>query len=337
MVLASVLTPADFFSKIRFQPAPSVVIVALGLWYHHAVRVLRRRGTVWPPVRSASWAAALVVVAAATLSGLDAYTETSFSVHAVEQLGLFMVAPLFVCLAAPLTLAIESAKPASGARLRRQLEHGVGIVVLNPTFTWALYAVSLFTLYFSGQYRFSLRHAWALQLTNLELLAVGCLFLWPVIGVDPRPRKLAIGWRLLYIMLLTVYYAVLGLAMESQRTPIAPGLTVSDLHTGGGVVWTTGELLTILVTIGMLVQWLAVDEGHALRADSFNAEEDARQLAMWRAERRAVGMADLRARRSVIVRSRPAGTARSDASAQSARPARTRPDPDDAGDGGSPA
>jgi cytochrome c oxidase assembly factor CtaG len=327
MVLALALTPLDFFSKVRFHPVPSVVIVAMALWYHQRVRVLRRRGVVWPPIRSASWALALVLVAASTLSGLDAYSATSFSVHAVEQLGLFMVAPIFVCLAAPVTLAIDSAPPAMGRRIRHQVEHGLGVVVLNPAFTWAAYAAALFILYFSGQYRLSVAHPWILQLTNLELLVVGYLFLWAVIGVDPRPRRLAIGWRLLYVLVLTVYYAVLGLAMESQQTPIAPGLTISDLHTGGGVLWTTGELLTILLTLGILLQWLVIDEGHARKADNYNAEEDARQLALWRAERRAVGLADVRARQSVIVRSRPQGTARSDAAAQSARTAGPLPRP----------
>jgi cytochrome c oxidase assembly factor CtaG len=333
MVLALALTPLDFFSKIRFHPVPLVVIVGMALWYNHRIRVLRRRGVVWPPIRAASWAFALALLAAATLSGLDAYTRTSFSVHAVEQLGLFMLAPVFACLAAPVTLAIDSARPGPARRIRHQIDHGVGVVVLNPAFTWAAYAVALFTLYFSGQYRLSMAHAWILQLTNLELFVVGYLFVWAVIGVDPRPRPLAIGWRLLYVLVLTVYYAVLGLAMESQSTPIAPGLTVSDLHTGGGVLWTTGELLTILMTLGILFQWLVVDEGYARKADNFNAEEDARQLAIWRAERHAVGLADVRARQSVIVRSRPRGTARSDASAQTTRaagplPRPPAPDPD---------
>jgi cytochrome c oxidase assembly factor CtaG len=319
MVLALALTPLDFFTKIRFHPVPLVVIVALALWYRHRVRVLAARGQVWPPVRSASWALALLILAAATLSGLDAYTTTSFSVHAVAQVGLFMLAPIFLCLAAPVTLVIAGAGTVRGEHIRARFERGVAAIVLHPVFTWAAFAAALFVLYFSHQYRLSIEHAWILQLTNLELVVVGWLFVWPVIGVDPRPLHLAIGWRLLYVLVATVYYSVLGLAMESQQTTIAPGLSVSDFHTGGGVLWTTGELLTIVMTIGILLQWLAVDEGRALRADSVNAEEDARQLALWRAERRAVGLADLRARRSVIVRSRPAGTAASDASAGSAR------------------
>jgi putative membrane protein len=324
VVLALALTPLDFFSKIRFQPAPLLVIAGMALWYYHRVRLQRAQGRSWPALRSASWALAIAILAASTLSGLDAYTATSFSVHAVEQLGLFMLAPVFICLGAPVTLAIDSGRAATAARIRAQIERGVGIVVLNPVFTWAVFAVSLFVLYSTAQYRLGIEHAWILQLTNLELLVVGWLWTWAVIGADPRPRPLAIGWRMLYVLVSTIYYAVLGLAMESQRTPIAPGLSVNDLHTGAGVLWSTGEMLTIVMTIGILLQWLAADEGHARRADRFNAEEDARQLALWRAERRAVGLADLRARQSVIVRSRPAGTAASDASARSARRAPPR-------------
>jgi putative copper resistance protein D len=319
MVLALALTPLDFFSKIRFHPVPLVAIAALAVWYRRRVRTLSGRGGRWPPLRSASWALGVLVLAAATLSGLDAYTATSFSVHAVAQLGIFMIAPVFLCLAAPLTLAIEGAGPERGARLRARVHGLLGRVVLNPALTWAIFAGSLFVLYFSGQYRASVDHGWVLQLTDLELLVVGCLWVWPVIGADPKPRDLAVGWRMLYVLVCTVYYSVLGLAMESQRTPIAPRLTVSDLHTGGGVLWSTGELLTIAMTIGILLQWLAADEGYARRADRYNAEEDARQLAIWRAERRAAGLADVRARESVIVRSRPAGTDASDASARAAR------------------
>jgi putative membrane protein len=324
MLFSLALTPLDFFSKISFHPIPLVVIVALALWYRHRVRGLAARGRTWPPLRSASWALALLILAASTLSGLDAYVQTSFSVHAVQLLGVFMLAPVFACLAAPLTLAIEGSAPDRGARLRSRLQGGIGTVVYNPALTWALFAGSLFVLFFSGQYRLSIEHGWFLQLTNLELLIVGCLWIWPVIGVDPKPRRLQIGWRMLYVLVCTVYYSVLGLAMESQRTRIAPSLTVSDLHTGGGVLWSTGELLTISMTIGILLQWLAADEGHALRSDRGHAEEDAHQLALWRADRRAAGLADVRARESVIARSRPAGTDASDASAGSARRASAR-------------
>lgn len=321
MLVALSLTPIDFFSDIRFHPVPLVVILAGVAWYWSRVRRVDASGTPWPRWRIAAFALTVALIAAATLSGLDAYLRTSFSVHAVQQLGLFMLAPPFLALSAPVTLAVESTTPESGERIRRVVTGPVGKVVLNPALSWPAYAAALFALYFGGQYRLGVEHAWMLQLTNLELLVVGYLFISPVIGSDPKPFRLAVGWRVLYLLVLTVFYAVLGMAMESQRHPIAPGLTVSDLHTGGGDVWSTAELFTIAATIGVLVQWLRVDEGHARRADKVNAEEDARQLAIWRANRREAALADVRASESLIVRSRPSGTDRSERSFSMSRSA----------------
>ncbi len=319
MLAALGVTPFDVVTKIGFHPAPTVVLAAMALWYRRGVRRLAGQGRRWPPARNAAFVVAILLLAVSTLSGLDAFDTTKFSIAAVQQLGIFMLAPIALCLSAPLTLAIESSAPARGARLRSLIEGTPGKVVYNPALTWAVFAASLFALYLSRQYAWALSHAWGLQLVNLELLVVGCLFVWPVMGADPRPKTLGIGWRILYVLLCVVYYSVLGLAMESQRHPIAPGITLSDLHTGAGVLWSTGALLSIALAIGILVQWLQIDEGHAQRADDANGEEDARQLALWRSERRAAALADVRARDSVVVRSRPAGTERSDQSAQSAR------------------
>jgi putative copper resistance protein D len=318
-VLATLdLGPTDFFSRITFHPVPLVVVVLAVAWYVSRVRRLSARGEHWPVARSAAFALATALVAAATLSGLDAYLRTSFSVHAIQQLMLFMLAPPFLALSAPLTLGVEAGGKGA-ARLRRLVLGPVGRVVLHPVAGWALYGSALFALYFSAQYRLGVEHAWVLQLTDLELLLVGWILVWPIFGVDPKPRRLPVGWRVVDVMFGTIYYSVLGMAMQSQQTRIAPGLTISDLHTGGGNLWSTAELFSILATIGILYQWLFVDLGRARRADRFNAEEDAAQLAAWRAARREAALADVRARESLLVRSRPAGTDRSERSFLSGR------------------
>jgi cytochrome c oxidase assembly factor CtaG len=241
------------------------------------VRRLGRQGRRWPPARSAAFALALLLLVVATLSGLTSFDKTSFSVNAVQQLAVFMLAPVALCLSAPLTLAIESAPGDWGPRLRGWITGIPGRVLYNPALTWAVFAAAIFTLYVSHEYAWALGHTGGFDLVDLELLVVGCIFVWPVMGADPRPRSLAIGWRMLYVLLCVVYYSILGLAMES----------------------------------------------HARRADRFNGEEDAEQLALWRRDRRAAALADVRARESVNVRSRPAGTERTDRSAQSARSAQS--------------
>lgn len=365
-LVAVAFTPWDFFTRIGFHPAPLVILAAMVVAYRLGVRRYEApdgsgapggsttagasggagasgsaggvgaAGRRWPVTRSASFALAVVILVVATLSGLASYTATSFTVTAVAQLGIFMLAPIFLCLSAPVTLAVETAGPRWRRRILAVVEGSVGKVLYLPVLTFALFCAAVSLLYFVGQYRVAAAHGWALQLTNLELLLAGCAFVWPVMGADPRPRRLGVGWRILYVLLATMFYSVLGLAMESQARRIAPAISISNLHTGAGVLWTAGEMLAIATTIGILIQWLFVDEGRAARADRTNAAEDAKQLAMWRAQRRAAALADVRASRSVIVRSRPAGTERSDRSAASARmaPARSELTAADLGTGG---
>lgn len=330
MVLALDLTPFDLVTRIGFHPVPLAVLAVMVAWYWRGVRRLEAKGRKWPPMRSLAWGVGVFILAVATLSGLTAYDRTSFEVAAVQQLAIFMLAPVLLCLAAPLTLAMESSSEERARRLRQVTMGKVALVVRHPILAWALFAAGTFGLYLSRQYAWALAQPYGLGLLYLELLVVGCLWVWPVMGADPRPVRLAIGWRILYVLLAVVYYSVLGLAVESQRRPIAPGISVSDLHTGAGIIWSVGVLLSIGATIAVLLQWLQTDEGHARRADRYNAEEDAHQLALWRAHRRAAALADVRASESVVVRSRPAGTERSDASALAR--VRTAPPPEPAGE-----
>jgi putative copper resistance protein D len=81
------------------------------------------------------------------------------------------------------------------------------------------------------------------------------------------------------------------MALESQTTPIAPGISPADVHAGGGLMWIAGEAIGLLGTLAIFVQWLRADERAARRNDRITAESDARQLAHWRATREAAARA----------------------------------------------
>jgi cytochrome c oxidase assembly factor CtaG len=303
---------------------PGLHVVALALlvlaagWYANRVARLRSEGRSWPLARTLLFSAAVTVMAFGSVPVLPGFVD-----RAVQEMALFLVAPPLLVLSGPLTLGIETGGKGA-ALVRRAVTGRVAAVLMHPVVAWVIYGGALLGLYFSPEYRFGVAHPDVGLLIDLELVAVGWLFAWPLAGPDPKPRELAIGWRIATVLLGTVYFSVLGLAMQSQRSPIAPGVTVGAMHAGGGYMWSSAELLAIAATIGLLWQWLFVDLDRVRRADRFNAAEDAAQLAMWRAVRREAGLADLRARESVIVRSRPSGTERSEEAFGSARRAPRR-------------
>ncbi len=291
MVPAVDLTPLDFFTKASPDPVPVILIVVSTGWYLWAVRRLAARGRPWPKARMASYLLAELLLTVAVVSGLAAYDDTNFTIHTIQHIFIGMLAPIFLALSAPITLALQSSNRTVQTGLLKVLHSRVARVLTHPLVTWPLYGASLFTLYFTGLYAYSLHHEVVHQIIHLHLLVVGCLFFWPAIGVDPLPRRLNHGVRIAYLMLALPFHTLLGMSLESQTTPIAPGISLTDLHTGGGLMWVAGEATGLLCTLAVFISWLRTDERAARRNDRVTEAAAAVQLAHWRAARDAAARA----------------------------------------------
>ena len=87
----------------------ALAVVGLGFaLYVKGLLVLRRRGDAWPVGRTVSWMIGLALIAWAGLGGLSQYAHVMFSAHMVSHMVLSMVAPIFLVLAAPVTLALRT-------------------------------------------------------------------------------------------------------------------------------------------------------------------------------------------------------------------------------------
>jgi putative copper resistance protein D len=126
---------------------------------------------------------------------------------------------------------------------------------------------------------------------HLHLIVAGCIFWWPAVAVDPLPKRMNYGMRIGYLLLALPFHTILGMALDSQTTPITPGTPLSQLHMGGGLMWVSGEFLGLVGVLAVLVQWLRADERAARRIDRTSEEMAAKQLAYWRATREAAAKA----------------------------------------------
>ena len=77
---------------------------------------LRRRGDHWSVLRLVWWVVGWVVLVWATCGAPGVLGRVSFSWHMVEHMTIAMYAPMFLVLAAPISLALR----ALPARARRQ-------------------------------------------------------------------------------------------------------------------------------------------------------------------------------------------------------------------------
>ncbi len=113
---------------------------------------------------------------------------------------------------------------------------------------------------------------------NLHFLLVGLLFFWPLVGVDPSPRRWPPAARLGIVFASVPFHAFFGVALMSDNTVIGgafyralalPWVTdpLADQKLGGGLAWASGEIPLLLVLIALLVQWSRQDERTARRDD----------------------------------------------------------------------
>jgi putative copper resistance protein D len=266
-VLASSFTVGDVLTRARFEPATAVGILLAGWWYLSSSRRLAAKGRRWPTGRLVWFMAGLVVLAVASQSGIGGSDTTSFSAHVIEHLLLGMLAPLLLALGAPVTLGLQ----ASNRRTRRtllQILHSRPVSALtHPVTAWALFGGSLFALYFTTLYRDTLHNVPLHDLVHLHFVAVGCLFFWPLVGIDPIPHRLPHPARLLVVLVALPVHTILGVALITQQRLIAPGITLADQQAGAGILWSAGEAMGLVAIFVIVYQWMSAEEREAIRLD----------------------------------------------------------------------
>jgi len=272
------LTMSTFVTEWTFDPTAAVLIAATGTAYALGVRRLARRDRRWPRGRSTSMVLALVTLVVATQSGLAAYDTLLFSAHVVQHILLGVVAPFFLALSAPVTLALQACHRPTQVNLLRALRSRPVRYVSHPVVVFSLFAFSLFVLYFTPLYELSLRndvvHAWV----HLHFVVVGSLFFWVAVGLDPAAHRISYGTRLLIVALTVPFHAFLGVALMNTAQSLAPASdaeqvrvnqpsVLEDQHTGGALMWTFGDLVGLAAGGVIALQWFHHEERRTRRLD----------------------------------------------------------------------
>jgi putative membrane protein len=278
-------TPAALFTEANPFSAAALGILAAGALYLWGVRRLRRRGDRWAPARTTVFFVGLAAVASVTVSGLEAYDTTLLSVHMVQHMVLSMLAPIFLALGAPVTLALRTLPAGPRHTLLALLHSRFGKVATFPVVSFGLFVATPFALYFSNLYRVQLEYPVVHDLIHAHLIAVGCLFFWPLIGLDPVPGRVGYPLRALMMFLSTPFHTVLGLTVMQSSTLLGgdwyPSLHLSwadpfdDQKVAGGILWAGGEFVAVTMLAALVWQWMRESEREAVRIDRALDREEA--------------------------------------------------------------
>ncbi len=281
----------------------TVVSLAAAL-YLRGLWSLRRRGDTWPLGRTVSWFVGLVVVAYSTIGGLGVYSHVLFSAHMVSHMLLSMVAPIFLVLGAPVTLALRTlpgprqpGDVSPRTLLTSFLHSRLMRVLTHPVVGPALFVGSLYALYFTPLFGYLMREHWGHTAMEVHFLLVGSLFYYVIIGVDPSPRRLPPLARFGIMLVTLPFHAFFSIAIMSSARVLAASYwatlerpystdLLADQYLGGSVSWALGEVPLVLVMIALLVQWFRSDQREARRLDRAADRDGDAELAAYNAHLR---------------------------------------------------
>ena len=278
------LTPQRWLTEWRFDWLWVAVAVFGLVSYFLGIRTLRRRGDSWSWFRTVNWVIGLVVLTYITSGPPSVYGRVLFSAHMVDHMALTMVAPIFLVLGAPVTLALRAltARRDSSRGPREWLlifvHSKFSQLVTHPLFAAANFAGSIILFYYSDAFGYAMRDHVGHELMNLHFTLTGYIFVLTMIGTDPLPRRAPYPMRLLLLLATMGFHAFFGVSIMGGTGLLAADYfgnlgrpwgpsALLDQQMGGAVAWGIGEVPTLLVAIGVAVMWSRSDARESKRTD----------------------------------------------------------------------
>nr|WP_239076064.1 cytochrome c oxidase assembly protein [Streptomyces sp. SID9913] len=269
----------------HFDPLFAFGTAAAAMLYLAGVRKLRARGDKWPVGRTISWLLGLAVTVLATMSGLAVYGKVLFSVHMGQHMILAMTVPILLVLGAPATLALRSlptapkGEPDGPREMLLKLLHSRYIKVISqPVVASVLFIGSAFVVYYTSLFETLMRSHLGHMFMLVHFLAVGLLFFWVVIGIDPGPRRPPHLGRLFVLILTMPFHSWFSISLMSSTALIGEGWwsllerpwvenALDDQYNAGAIAWATGDIPVLITTIILSIQWIRSDLREARRVD----------------------------------------------------------------------
>ncbi|MEU8901945.1 cytochrome c oxidase assembly protein [Streptomyces mirabilis] len=274
-------------------------LVGLGLYGWGVVRLVRR-GDKWSVGRTIAFVLGVLTVMLVMCTKLNDYGMVMFSVHMVQHMVISMLSPILILLGAPITLALRALPVAAtrGTKGPRELllmflHSRYMRIITHPAFTIPLFIASLYALYFSPIFDFLMGSKTGHIAMMCHFLAVGLVFFWPIMGVDPGPHRPGYLMRMLELFAGMPFHAFFGIALmmasapmvETYKNPPASlGIdALSDQSAAGGIAWAFSEIPSVLVLIALLFQWYASEKRQARRTDRAADRDGDKELEAYNA------------------------------------------------------
>ncbi len=294
----------QMLSHWRFDPFWIVLLLVCAWWYISSLRKLEATNPRVPHPRWKMWSflAGLVLVAIATMSPLQHYGNIFLSVTFIGFIVISMVAPIFLLLASPLTLAFRVSSKPGRARLRWLYRNPVSTVLTYPLVSWLAFAVVTYVWQFSRLTEFAADNGAIRDIELGIMLFIGILFYIPALCADPVRWRMIFPLRIFYVFVEVTHKALFGGMFTAMSAVFHPEMAKAmpawgpsplfDQRLGVLIVSAVGNAVFITVIAFLVVRWVPYETRQGERIDKRLEKErlaaDRKQAAMEQIFRRTV-------------------------------------------------
>lgn len=224
-------------AAISFAPLQLAPATIAGILYAVRAHTLRARGKPVPGWRQSCFYAGLVLIIV-TLTALGDLAGESFVWHMTEHLLIGDIGTLL--------LVVGLTGPLLAPLLRNHVL-GPLRVLTHPLVALPLWAVDLYLWHLPVLHEAAVRHEAIHALQHSCFIAFGVLMWMPLFGPLPQPTWFGNLAKLLYIIAVRLFGAVLGNVLLWSGTVLYPvyGEPVSDQTTAAAIMMVESSLLTL--------------------------------------------------------------------------------------------
>lgn len=199
-------------SHWRFDPFWIVLILAAAWWYVSSLRKLEATNprVKHPRWKMWSWFAGLLLVVIPTMSPLQHYGNIFLTVMFIGFIITSMMAPIFLLIASPLTLAFRTSGKRGRRRLRWLYRNRISSILTYPIFSWLAFAIVTYIWQFSDLTDWAVESGVVRDIEFASLLFVGVLFYIPALCADPTRWRMNYPLRVFYVFVEVAHKALFG-------------------------------------------------------------------------------------------------------------------------------
>lgn len=224
--------------------------------------------------RARAYVAAVVALAVALLSPLDAMAAALASAHMVQHLLLIVVAAPLLALSSPWSRLLRGSplwlRRMLGRASRRLRSRAALLAPLqHPGLAWGMHVAVIWVWHAAVLYDATLDEPLLHAVEHTLFLLTGFAF-WRLVVGSRTPAKVSPGLGIVLLFALTLQSVFLSLLLTFARTPWYRGYAtttlawslepLADQQLAGAIMWVPAGLLYLLPALGLLVTWLRAME-----------------------------------------------------------------------------